>query len=168
MSTPKPPRGERQFEFPAIKIKQEDIDAALLASNIWCELAKAHREKLAFKTTKTTGKDLAVVSNLDRLCNKSYLAQNLTRPAKVSEQLSEAEYAKLKTLGKTKRELEQVRSEVNRFGVNPISVLEKGMRDNRILGIGETHQWGVGVRALGPAVIGKLKAAGATHLAIEA
>jgi len=62
----------------------------------------------------------------------------------------------------------EVLSEINRFGQDPESTLKALMQNNRVLAIGESHQSPNPQRDLGAQAMADLKAAGATHLAIEA
>jgi len=84
-------------------------------------------------------------------------------PVKVTDQ----ELASLADIGKTRQELEAIRSEINCVGEEPLAVAARLMQENQILGLGEMHWTPNGHRDFGSAVMPVLKGAGATHLALE-
>ncbi|MCA9804583.1 MAG: hypothetical protein KC777_21580 [Cyanobacteria bacterium HKST-UBA02] len=60
-----------------------------------------------------------------------------------------------------------VRGDINRYGTNPGDTAVELMKKNRVLGMGEFHEGDSQFRATGIKTIERLKAAGATHLAVE-
>ncbi|HMP50990.1 MAG TPA: hypothetical protein PKD05_05490 [Candidatus Melainabacteria bacterium] len=61
----------------------------------------------------------------------------------------------------------KVREDINRLGKNPADMAIELMNGHRVLGMGEYHEGESHHRAVGIEAIGRLKEAGATHLAVE-
>lgn len=57
--------------------------------------------------------------------------------------------------------------EINQNAENPRDVMTRLMRENRVLSVGEQHRGDVSIRDLGIRTFADLRAAGATHLAVE-
>lgn len=90
-----------------------------------------------------------------------------TWPKYVAESISDADVGRLKELKKTKDQLIQVKMEINEKGRDPAAMVSDLMKNNRVVGLGEMHLGDNPMRRFGKEVIPQLKAAGATHLAIE-
>lgn len=84
------------------------------------------------------------------------------------EKLPEPLPPKLEGLpGATKEGLEKIRDEIRTNNLDPEKVLPSLMKDVRVLGLGETHDWDNPQRQFGTKMMPELAKNGATHLAIE-
>jgi len=86
----------------------------------------------------------------------------------ISETVDRELQKKLDAVGVSKETAEKVLGEINQYGADPQSILKSLMEKNRVVAMGETHQSPNPQRDVTTAAMPALKAAGATHLAIEA
>lgn len=70
--------------------------------------------------------------------------------------------------GIPREQAEQVRSEIEQNGRDPLDVAAEAMKNNRVVAFGESHLPDNPQRVLGAEAMQRLRDSGATHLAIEA
>lgn len=86
----------------------------------------------------------------------------------ISEKVGDKQQKNLDEVNTPKETAEKVLGDINKFGEDPKQAVTDLVRNNRVVGLGESHVSPNDQREFNAHIMPELKKAGATHLAIEA